>query len=172
MLIFHNKLRPFLMPKIQTVAFILFIAIGATLSLYSYQHLPLIDFRPYKVGVNIPAAMLAPANAPTDKYETTFIYKKNGQEKEFTINNYPKSDSTWVFVDQKSVLLSKGYVTPIHDFSIVDSKFDDITLKVLENPGYTYLLIMYDLSKASQEGALKAEIIYQKAQKSGTAFYA
>ena len=171
-LVFNKKIRPFFLPKIQSVAFILFITFGVGLSIYCYQHLPLIDFRPYKVGVNIPNSMLIPENAPSDKYETTFIYQKNGLQKEFTLENYPKGDSNWVFVDQKTVLLSKGYKAPIHDFSIVNSQFDDITEKVIYNTGNTYLLIMYDLTKSSVEGAQKAEQIYQKALKSGTDFYA
>ena len=172
MLNFHTKIRSHLVPSMQWVAVGVFVFIGMSLSVYSYRHLPLIDFRPYKIGVNIPAAMILPDNAPSDKYETTFLYSKDGQIKEFTLENYPKGDSSWVFVDQKSVLLSKGYQPPVHDFSIVNGKFEDITEKVLYNPGYTYLLTMYDLAKTSEKGAKKAELIYQMALKSGTAFYA
>jgi triosephosphate isomerase len=122
--------------------------------------------------VNIPEAMLIPENAPTDKYITTFIYSKNGQQRDFTIDNYPKGDSIWVFVDQKSVLISKGYQAPIHDFTIVNLTYDDITEKVLHFQGYTYLLIMYDISKTSEDGAKQAEIMYQNALTSGVKFYA
>ena len=158
--------------KIQWIITVAFVIVGIGLSVYCYLHLPLIDFRPYKIGVNIPNAMLVPDGAPTDEYSTSFIYEKNGVQKEFTLENYPKGDTTWKFVDQKSVLLSKGYVPPIHDFTIVNGQFDDITEKVIYNQGSTYLLVMYDLSKASEKGAKKAEEIYQKAIKSGTLFYA
>ena len=62
--------------------------------------------------------MIIPEGAPADKYETTFIYEKEGNRKEFTLNNYPANDTTWKFIDQKSVLVKKGYKPPIHDFSI------------------------------------------------------
>lgn len=172
MIIYNFKFHPFLTNKIQFLIFFAFIALGVSLSLYSYRHLPMIDFLPYKVGVNIPKAMEIPDNAPSDVYETTFIYQKNGEQKEFTLENYPKGDPSWTFVDQKSVLISKGYKAPIHDFSIMNEQFDDITKQVLSYPGNTYLLICYDINETSVEGAMKAEQIYQKAKKNGIKFYA
>lgn len=172
MIIYNFKFHPFLTNKIQFLIFFAFIALGVSLSLYSYRHLPMIDFLPYKVGVNIPKAMEIPDNAPSDIYETTFIYQKNGEQKEFTLENYPKGDPSWTFVDQKSVLISKGYKAPIHDFSIMNEQFDDITKEVLSYPGNTYLLICYDINETSVEGAMKAEQIYQKAKKKGIKFYA
>ena len=132
----------------------------------------MIDFLPYKIGVNIPKAMVVPDNAPSDVYKTTFIYEKDGAQKEFTLENYPKGDSSWVFVDQKTELLTKGYKAPIHDFSIMNGQFDDITQQVLNSPGETYLIIMYDLNETSVAGAAKAEEIYLKYKKSGIKIYA
>lgn len=172
LLVFNKKIHPLLLPNAQRATVLFFIATGVALSAYCYRHLPLIDFRPYKVGVNIPAAMVIPNGAPADKYTTTFIYQKNGKEKEFTLENYPKGDSTWVFVDQKSVLVSKGYQPSIHDFSIVNSDYVDITEDILTYPAHTFLLIMYDINKSSEEGAKLAEVIYRQTLKSGVKFYA
>ena len=170
--IYRHKFQPFLSTKVQNAGIILFVTFGVLLSVYSYRHLPLIDFLPYKVGVNIPQAMTVPDNAPSDEFNTTFIYEKDGVQKEFTLDNYPKGDSSWVFVDQKTELVSKGYKAPIHDFSIMNAQFDDITQQVLHSPGQTYLLIMYDVNEAPEEAAKKAEMIYQKSLKSGIKFYA
>ena len=172
MQVYHTKFRPFLSPKVQHAGAIVFIVIGVMLSVYSYRHLPMIDFLPYKIGVNIPKGMVIPENAPSDVYKTTFIYEKDGLQKEFTLENYPKGDSSWVFVDQKTEIISKGYRAPIHDFSIMNAQFDDITQQVLNSPGNTYLFIMYDLSDTSIKGAQKAELIYQKLLKSGAKIYA
>jgi uncharacterized membrane protein YphA (DoxX/SURF4 family) len=132
----------------------LFITVSACISLgmctYGYTHLPLIDFRPYKVGNNIQEGMLIPDDAPMDEYETTFIYAKDGVEKEFSLLNYPAQDSTWQFVRQESVLVKQGYVPPIHDFSIVTDQ-GDITDIVLETPGYTLLIISHKLEKADAQ---------------------
>ena len=171
-LIFKKRIRPLLIPRIEWMAVSFFVVIAFSLSVYCYRHLPIIDFRPYKIGVHIPDAMKVPENAVLDKYQTTFIYEKNGLQKEFTLENYPKGDSTWKFVDQKTVLLSQGYKASIHDFSIVNAKYEDITEDVLYNEGKTYLLVMYDIAKTSEEGAKKAEEIYKQSLLDGTKFYA
>ena len=41
---------------------------GGLIMLYSYNHLPIIDFRPYKIGNNIPELMEIPEGAPHDVY--------------------------------------------------------------------------------------------------------
>jgi len=114
---------------------------------YSYTHLPQIDFRPYKVGNHIPTLMEIPDDAEVDQYEITLIYAKDGKEQTFTLENYPKGDPKWTFVDQKSVLIKKGYVPPIHDFEIETLEGDYITQDILESEEPVTLVVMYDLSK-------------------------
>jgi len=169
---FHKRIRPLFRSQIQWFLVVVFVFLGVGLSIYCYRHLPLLDFRPYKVGANIPDGMKIPEGTAQDKTETTFIYEKDGLQKEFTLENYPKGDSTWKFVDQKTVLISQGYRPPIHDFTIVNAQYDDITDDVLQNQGNTYLLIMYDVAKASETGAKKAQVIYRKSLANGTKFYA
>lgn len=152
----------------------LFIAISALMSVgmcvYGYTHLPIFDFRPYKVGNNIQEGMLIPEEAPMDQYETTFIYAKDGVEKEFTLMDYPANDSTWVFVRQNSVLVKQGYVPPIHDFSIVTQQ-GDITDIVLETPGYTLLVISHKLEKANNSVVPQVNNILQELTKQGVPCY-
>lgn len=157
---------------IEWIAMTSFIGLGIGISLYAYNHLPQIDFLPYKKGVNIAEAMKIPEGAAQDVYETTFIYKKNGVEKEFTLENYPQNDSTWVFVDQKTILVEAGYKPAIHDFAIYNENLEDIVPDILEYKGYTYLLIMYDLNKTAEEGAKRAEQIYRKYKNTSVKFYA
>lgn len=121
---------------------------SVAMSAYCYHSLPIVDFRPYKIGTDIEASMDIPDDAEPDAYETKLIYSKNGVQKEFTMDNYPKDDSTWVFVDQISTLVKKGYVPPIHDFTM-DTEDGDITDDVLDNEGYTFLIVSYDLSLAN-----------------------
>lgn len=172
LLIFRKNFRDLFRPGASAVLIFLFVAAGVTISVYSIQHEPIIDFRPYKTGVNIFHEMQIPDDAPKDEYNTTFIYEKDGVQKEFTLANYPANDSTWVFVGQKTTLIKKGFVPPIHDFAIITESHDDITYEVLQYEKYTYLLIMYDLEKASIDGAKAAEKIYQKYKNSTTRFYA
>ena len=137
-------------------------------SAYSLYTIPPFDFRPYHVGANIQKGMEIPKGAKQPQYETTFILKKNGVEKEFTLNNYP--DSTWTFVDSKTVLTDAGYVPPIHDFSIMDGD-NDITSKVLNAPGYTFLLISPDLTHADDSHFGDVDRIYEYATEHGYHFF-
>lgn len=84
---------------------IIFILFSSTRSLYT---LPQFDFRPYHIGADIKKGMEIPEGAKGPEFETTFILEKNGQRKEFTLENYP--DSTWTFIDSKTVQISEGYV--------------------------------------------------------------
>ena len=127
---------------------------------YSYRHLPFMDFRPYKVGNHIPTLMEVPEDAEPDVYETTLIYEKDGVQQEFTLENYPKGDSTWTFVDQKSKLIKKGYEAPIHDFEILTMDFDDITYDILESEEPVTLVIMYDLKKIDRTQLDKVMALY------------
>jgi triosephosphate isomerase len=94
--------------------------------------------------------MKIPEGMPADRYETTFIYEKDGINKEFTLENYPAGDTTWKFIDQKSVLAEKGYEPPIHDFIITAGDGSDITRQILEAKGYTLLLISKKLEDAER----------------------
>ncbi len=144
--------RPRLTDAGQWICMLLPILICLGLELYCYNHLPLIDFRPYKVGNNIQELMAIPDDAPVDKYNTTFVYSKDGVEKEFSLSDAPFEDSTWVFVRQNTELIEKGYVPPIHDFSIVIDGENDITDLVLEREGYTFLIISSKLEQADSKG--------------------
>jgi len=106
--------------------------------------------------------MRIPEGYPQDEYAVSFIYEKNGVKQEFTLDNYPKNDSAWVFVDQKSTLLTKGYEPPIHDFRIEDEDLGDITDEILDYEGYTYLVIVYDIRRAPEAELLKIQRLYNR----------
>ncbi len=138
-------------------------------SLWSLWHLPLFDFRPYHIGANIKKDMEIPKDAKQPQFETTFILEKNGQQKEFSIDNYP--DSTWKFIDSKTTQTEEGYVPPIHDFSIEDRKTgEDITQEVLQDKGYTFLLISPSLANADDSNFGTIDQIYEYAQDQGYRF--
>ncbi len=120
-------------------------------SIANLRYLPVFDFLPYKKGVKIAEKMTIPPGSKADEYKTTFIYEKKGIKKEFTLNNYPADDTSWKFIDQKSVLVKKGYQPPIHDFIITTMNGEDITRKVLSDPGYTLLMVSKKLSEADKK---------------------
>ena len=156
----------------QWIAFyftIVFIVTASTLSLY---HLPIFDFRPYYIGQNIKKGMEIPKGAKLTTYKTTFICEKNGVTKEFTENDYPYNDSTWVFKDTHQEILEKGYEPPIHYFSITDEKTgEDLTDSILTKNGYTFLLIAPVLERADDSNFGEIDAIYEYAKENGYGFY-
>ena len=118
--------------------------------MYNLRYLPVIDFLPYKTGVKIAEKMVVPDGVQVDEYLTTFIYEKEGVRKEFNLSNYPAEDTTWKFVDQKSVLIKKGYKPPIHDFIITSMNGEDLTKKILSFSGYSVLMISRKLALADK----------------------
>lgn len=124
-----------------TVVFIL------AVSGYSLYFLPQFDFRPYHVGADIKKGMKIPEGAEQPEFVTTFILEKDGQRKEFSLEEYP--DSTWTFIDSRTVQTKKGYVPPIHDFSITTvGEGDDLTEEIVADKGYTLLLVSPHLEQA------------------------
>ena len=131
-----------------------FVLVYIVLVVYSYNHLPIFDFRPYKVGTNIPEAMSTPEDAPQAEYENIFYYKNknSGEVKEFTEENYPWQDTVnWEFDSMESNLVQEGYEPPIHDFRIETPDGENILDFFLYDENYVFMLIAYDLDKAATE---------------------
>jgi uncharacterized membrane protein YphA (DoxX/SURF4 family) len=147
------------------------IALFILFSMYNLRYLPVIDFLPYKTGVKIAEKMVIPEGAQADEYTTTFIYEKEGIRKEFNLNNYPADDTAWKFVDQKSVLIRKGYQPPIHDFSITSRNGEDLTQKILSHSGFSVLMISKKLSEADRNSILDGFEFGRYCTEKGIDFY-
>ncbi len=149
--------------KYYTIAYIV------VTSVYCLYTLPIFDFRPYRVGTNIKQGMEIPEGAEQPEFESTFILRKNGVTREFTLDNYP--DSTWEYVDTKTVQTKKGYEPPIHDFAITTNDTgEDITEQVLTKKGYTFLLVSPRLAVADDSNFGDIDQIYEYAEENGVDF--
>lgn len=141
------------------------------LSAYCLRNLPLLDFRPYKIGTNIKAGMEIPEGAKLSVLETTFVMEKDGKRKEFTLDNYP--DSTWTFVETRTIVKEKGYEPPIHDFAMQSlTSGTDITDSVLTSRGYTFLLVAHRIEEADDSNIDLINEIYDYSVEHGYGFYA
>ena len=139
-------------------------------SVYCLYTLPIFDFRPYHVGTNIKQDMEIPEGAEQPEFESTFLLRKNGETREFTLDNYP--DSTWEYVDTRTVQTKKGYEPPIHDFALTTCDTgEDITEQVLTKKGYTFLLVSPRLAVADDSNFGDIDQIYEYAEENGADFY-
>ena len=139
-------------------------------SVYCLYTLPIFDFRPYHVGMNIKQGMEIPEGAEQPEFESTFLLRKNGETREFTLDNYP--DSTWEYVDTRTVQTKKGYEPPIHDFALTTCDTgEDITEQLLTKKGYTFLLVSPRLAVADDSNFGDIDQIYEYAEENGIDFY-
>jgi uncharacterized membrane protein YphA (DoxX/SURF4 family) len=153
--------------------FVFFLLIFGAVSYYSYNHLPIIDFRPFKIGNNIYEKMTIPDDAPVDEYRYDFIYKnKNtGEEKKFNESDYPWNDTiNWAFV-HNAILVKKGYEPAIHNFSIENEYGEDVADFYLHDPGTTFMLVSHDLTKANIRKQKKINEFAAKALENGHHFF-
>lgn len=105
-----------------TIIYVLF------LSFYCLKNLPILDFRPYKVGTNILQAMEIPED---------------------------------------------GTMPTINDFWITELETgEDITYNVLENEGYTFLLVAHRIEQADDEHIDLINELYDYAADNDYGFYA
>jgi uncharacterized membrane protein YphA (DoxX/SURF4 family) len=143
-----------------------FFILTIVLSLYCYRNLPLLDFRPYSVGTYIPDGMIIPDGAPESEFETRLYYRnrETGKEKEFSMENFPKDTTQWVFVDAESKQISQGYEPPIHDFNIIAPNGDEITDEIISYEDFTFLLVAYDAMESNENALQEANRIYKLSQ--------
>ncbi|MFA6757953.1 MAG: BT_3928 family protein [Bacteroidales bacterium] len=132
-----DKFIPIAPPKWEWIFTALFATFLFTLSIYSYRNLPMIDFMEFKVGTNIRERLNFAAKNELQKFETILIYSKEGKEYKFSIDNIP--DSTYSFIDSKTVEKSKSSALPPMDFAISNSENSYITDSILSIEGPLFI---------------------------------
>ena len=165
--IYRRNFRPMFSSNGQTMVAVAGVIMFSWFTWFCFQHLPVIDFRPYKAGTHIPSQMIIPDGAPRDSFSTLLYYKKNGVVKEFTMENYPWQDSTWQYDTIKHTLVKEGYKPPIHDFTITTPDNQDITETVLNDSGYVFLAVVKKVEEADEQGLRKLDSVYRFCTRTG-----
>lgn len=167
----QDMIVPFITAKMEWMISMYTFLFVFVLSFYCLANLPILDFRPYKIGVNIKEGMEIPEGSKPSVFESRFVLEKDGKRQEFALDNYP--DSTWTFVEARTVLKEKGYEPPIHDFSMMSlDTGEDITDSVLSDKGYTFLLVAHRIEEADDSDIDLINEIYDYSVEHGYGFYA
>lgn len=119
----------------------LFFLFSMGLGFYCYHHLPLIDFLPYRVGINIREAMQAPV-AIEGETETVLVYRnrKTGKEHEFSLEDTEwQNAEKWEWIDTRTMSEIPAIRPMISEFALRDTE-GDATEQVLSIPGRLYLI--------------------------------
>jgi uncharacterized membrane protein YphA (DoxX/SURF4 family) len=158
----RKKAHSILTRNTQNIIMASVIVLFAGFCIYSYNHLPVIDFLNWKVGQNM-------ILRDSTQIQTWLVYKNKatGETKEFLSKDLPWQDSIWMaqwkFIDSKT----KNPSPKVEEFQITDLNGNDVTRNFLDNPDYQFLLISYDLFKANRKALIKMEDFYKKANADG-----
>jgi uncharacterized protein YkuJ len=119
-------------------------AISLLLCFYAVKHLPFIDFRAYKTGVNIPNAMEAKENP---KFQYTF--DKDGEE----VKTYEyKSEEDGYTLIGHEITNTEASTPKITDFAVWNESGDKTDMVL---SGKKLWIVAYDISNASTEGLIE-----------------
>jgi len=137
----RNRIASWFKVKIEWAILIVSVFGFVFFEIYNIRHLPVIDFRDWKVG-----NMMVNEKPLPLEYYLTYRNSNTGEEKEYTSPDYPYNDSVWLsqweFVKQRVVDPNPR----IHDLRIEDETGNDYTAQFIENPDYQLLFVLYDIS--------------------------
>lgn len=164
-LFFGRKyITPFFTRNIRSILVFASLVGCLAIAYYVLQHLPIIDFRPYKIGANIKEGMSVPEDAPQPIFEYRWKFNVNGEEK-IIVNHgeYPSVDGEFVDVDTK--MIQEGYTPPIHDFTM-ERDGEDYTSEFLDEENLI-VVVAYSLLNTEKDGYIPIKEVTDKALKNG-----
>ncbi len=144
----RNDFEPFLSQKSRYVIFSSALVIGFVLAEISIRHLPMIDFRAYKVGTNIKTSM-----EPSAPLIYKYIMEKDGQE--LTLDQYP-TDPSYKFIRME--IANPEAQPKITDYSVWNDE-GDFTQETLT--GTKMLLIIQDVYKVKKKAWKKMKRVLE-----------
>ena len=149
-LLFIGKqyIKPIFGNKFENALLVMITIASAAFPIYTYSYLPIIDFRPYAIGKNIPEQTKGIPD------EIKFYYllkdKKTGETTE--VDKWPINwEQQYDYVSNRTEVTKKGVEPKIKDFSISNLEGSDYTEDIIGNPNYNFLLICHDLQKTEQD---------------------
>jgi hypothetical protein len=158
---------PFTNTMEYAIAFVV-AAVFVSFSIYNYQHLPVIDFREWKVGNN----MVPDEQNEADIY-LTFRNKESGETKEYISPDYPWQDSVWMaeweFVDQR---VDESMMVLPHELVIEDEEGNTLTESFVNNIDFQFFAISYYLEESKVEAFAEMNELFERADHDGYSFIA
>jgi uncharacterized membrane protein YphA (DoxX/SURF4 family) len=163
---FRKRIKPLLSGYPGTAVIILSVFFAFGIQWWALEHLPFHDCLPFKVGNNLWEKTQLPPGAKPAVYETRLVYQKDGVKKEFTMENYPWQDSTWVFVEQKTTMVKEATGdAAIKDFVLNDYDGNNHTEEILKAPGYQFLFFIRNVDNARKDNIDKLQHLMDEAEK-------
>ncbi|HZH67628.1 MAG TPA: BT_3928 family protein [Chitinophagales bacterium] len=168
LLVYWKKISPLFQSRPRALSLLILTILAIVFSLRNVHYEPIFDFRAYKVGVNIVECLNLPPDAKQYIYENIFIYQNaDGEEHEFTVDNFPDDLENWTFIDRKDKLIQKGDDPKCKDFAIFDSNSNDLTELYMNEEQPLFVVIIPELKKLSSKNIEHVRSIITSAQRDG-----
>ena len=166
LLLFFNRkfLTPLFAPASHKWIVFLSFMLSFIFCYYVLMHLPLIDFRAYKIGNNILKEMQLPENAQKAIYK--YEWKFNQEGKEVIIHNsgaYPQVEGEYIGVETK--LIKEGDQPKIRDF-FIEKDGNNLTEEILNEEKFL-MIVAYNLDKTEAQGFLPIKKLSDQALEKG-----
>ncbi len=167
LIIFFNRdsIQKAFKPKSELAIIGIAAVIVVCFQIYNYMHLPMVDFRAWKVGNRMANEETMPI-----KYYLTYMNNETGEKKEYLSPNFPYNDSVWmsqwVFVNQRI----EDPNPKKHDLAILDSFGSDVTSEFVENKDFQFFLVAWDLSKVKEKLIPDINEFYKQCNNIGISF--
>ena len=121
--------------RIENVILGIVLAVNVFIAYVAIEHLPPIDFRPYKIGADIKASM-----QPTEDFRYKYVMEKDGEAIEF---DYYPTDTSYKFVEM--ILLNPEAEPKITDYNVWNEE-GDFTEETFT--GVKLLVLFSDVNKS------------------------
>lgn len=161
--------RIFAFRPMEIVLTLFFFVLAMGLGTFCYRHLPLIDFLPYKVGVNIWEEMHASDDAVDEVPETVLIYRdrETGKVHEFALDDPEWQDTTrWEWVETRTESNLPEVKALLGEFALRDAE-GDATERVLTTPGRLYMICVTSFDKVRRGCERRLGRLVQAAEAEG-----
>ncbi|MCF0177799.1 MAG: DoxX family protein [Bacteroidales bacterium] len=111
---------------------VIFGIVAAAITINAYYYIPAIEFD-YKIGTDLRSE---DANINLSQvFHTVLIYEKDGEQKEFQLNNLP--DESWTFVDSYTIEPEKSET----ELMLFDKAWNEVTPEIVSHHKYVLLSI-------------------------------
>lgn len=165
----YSKLQTeFIRDKFKWMISVLSMASILVFMAYCIYRLPLIDFRPFKIGTDLRANYESYSN-PTN-FEVKIVYEKDGKTLELAPED-DDPDSTWNYVETRRIIKNEKELETSNFYFYDADTEDDITEDIIYNEDCTLLLVIPDLRHADESCIDKINDIYEYAIDKGYPFY-
>lgn len=156
---YNRYCRCLITPALQWIAAIATAVFIFTIEFAGYVYQPLIDYRPFPTGSSIIE------QTDTDAADNlVFIYRKDGKEQEFGIDDIPDENDGWEYVDRRETVNTEGGESD--GFHISEGDID-VTSEVFNDDKDMILLLMPDMGNVSISTTWKINSLYDWAEHHG-----